>query len=451
MKFSLLILLSIFIFGCDSSSKSSDDFDPDRIVIVDTSKIVASTVFIDSLYTSGSGGVVGQYNDPYLGLINAKTFFKVGLGVGFEPSRDFEDNIIPIEYDSLVFIGYYADQKFYGDTLIKQTLRIHQLKEELEFEDDAYGFFSNHLFEYANEPLGEIRFLAKPLRYRYSDYSGEDYDERGDLRIPLSNKFGENLVEMAMKQNDTLLDRVKWSRFFEGIALVGSKEDDAAIIKISDVDAKTKIRLYYHDTEGESPHEGRFHDFPIEKSNFNFTNYSADRSKTFLTGLTNQSNDIKSTETDDLTFIQCGTGLATKIEIPYWDQIILREDVGNLLKVELELYPLNLSYREYAMPHLLNIYTIDEDNELINQLVGEKQKPIESLFYYDDDIFINSHFKIDLTSYLKPKLEDFESENIQLLIMPNVSSMGSFVERIVFTNEKKSDYRFKLKATFKKK
>lgn len=200
-----------------------------------------------------------------------------------------------------------------------------------------------------------------------------------------------------------------------------------------------------------SPHEGRFHDFPIEKSNFNFTNYSADRSKTFLTGLTNQSNDIKSTETDDLTFIQCGTGLATKIEIPYWDQIILREDVGNLLKVELELYPLNLSYREYAMPHLLNIYTIDEDNELINQLVGEKQKPIESLFYYDDDIFINSHFKIDLTSYLKPKLEDFESENIQLLIMPNVSSMGSFVERIVFTNEKKSDYRFKLKATFKKK
>jgi len=29
--------------------------------------------------------------------------------------------------------------------------------------------------------------------------------------------------------------------------------------------------------------------------------------------------------------------------------------------------------------------------------------------------------------------------------------MGTFVERIVFTNEEKSDYRFKLKATFKKK
>lgn len=450
MRFFFAILLLIFFYACDSSVKPIDDFDPDRIVVVDTSKIRASTVLIDSLCTSGVGVLVGQYKDPHLGSVRAKTFLKVDLGRGFEPNRDFEHKIIPIEYDSLVFISYYEDQRFYGDTLNEQTIRIYQLKEELEIEDDEYGFLGHHSFKFEDEPLGGIRFLARPFYERYSDYYGKDYDERGDLRIPMSNKLGEKLVAMAMEQNDTLLNIHKWNSFFKGIVILGSKENDAAVLKLSD--EETKMRLYYHSTEGDDPYQGCFYDFIVHKSNFNFVNYSADRSRTVLANLKNQENDIKSTETGDLTFIQCGMGLVTKIEVPYWDQIILREDIGKLLKVELEMYPLNLSYRKYALPtSALNVYVANKYNELGEQLKGEKQKPLESVFYYDDDIFINSHYKIDLTQYLKPKLDDFDNETIQLLIVPTERTLSSFVERIVFTNDTNTDYRFKLKATFKKK
>jgi len=444
MRFLFAILLLLF-YACGSDSKSIDDFDPDRIIVIDSSTVKASTVLLDPLVTSERGLSVGRYIDPYLGVVSARAFAEVNLNHGFRLRTDMNGLIIPVEYDSLVFITHYS--AFYGDTLREQEIGIYQLKEELNGRKDV--FYSNSMSEYESEPLGQIKFTAKPHFY-------EENHENGDLwnlRIPLSDSFGEKLIDMAMEDNDTLRDSHLWKDFLPGIVLKGGGDDEASILKMSDQDNRTKIRLYYHDTEGEESYYLRYWDFPITKGRCNFTNYHTDRSKTVLAELKESEKDLNSNETDDLTFIQCGTGLVTKIEIPYWDQMLLRDDIGELLKVELELYPLNLSYRDYAMPsHSLNVYVTNEKNKMTYQLFDETKKdPLTSLFYNDDDIWINRHFKIDLTNYLKPMLEDFESYNIQLLILPNIDVMGTFVERIVFTNEEKSDYRFKLKATFKKK
>lgn len=448
MRFLFAILLLLF-YACGSDSKSIDDFDPDRIIVIDSSTVKASTVLSDPLVTSDRGLSVGRYIDPYLGVVSAKAFVEVNLNHGFRLRTDMNGLIIPVEYDSLVFITHYS--AFYGDTLREQEIGIYQLKEELDGRKDV--FYSNSISEYDTEPLGQIKFCAHP----HSHVEKDNYDDLWNLRIPLSDSFGKKLIDMAMEDNDTLRDSHLWKDFLPGIVLKGGGDDEASILKMSDQDNRTKIRLYYHDTEGEESYYLRYWDFPITKGRSNFTNYHTDRSKTVLAELKESEKDLNSNETDDLTFIQCGTGLVTKIEIPYWDQMLLREDIGELLKVELELYPLNLSYREYAMPHPLNVCVTNERNKFDYQLIAEKKKgdkytqPLESVFYYNDDIWINSHFKIDLTNYLKPMLEDFENYNIQLLIMPNMEVMGTFVERIVFTNEEESDYRFKLKATFKKK
>jgi len=453
MRFTLIILILTIFCSCDSESTSINEFDPDCIVIIDTATIKASTVLLDQVVTSGERLSVGRYKDPYLGDVTAKAFAKVDLGSCLRLNFNYNSGSFRYtKYDSLVFIANYTEQgDFYGDTLKKQVISVHELKEELELDDFTFNFCNNSELEYDPTPLGKAQFFARPKARAYNG-------EKLSIRIPLSDGLGENLIKMLNESSDTLIDSFKWSEYFRGVVLNCDSENTAAILKFPVGETFMKMRLYYHEIEGENSHELKYHDFPVRSSIFNFTNYSADRSKTVLADLKDQKDDIKSIDTDDLTFIQCGTGLATKIEIPYWDQMLIRLDIGDLLKVELELYPLNLSYRKHAMPHSLNVFATNNRNEidyypfLLEKRKGDRfAKPLEAQFYYDDDTYINSHYKIDLTTYLKPKLYDFETENIQLMIMPNAKLIGEFVERIVFTNEKKSDYRFKLKTTFKKK
>src|SRR5262245_8336861 len=72
-------------------------FDNDySVVVVDTIKVVASTVLLDSIPTSGTGSIlIGGYSDPALGVLNAEANIQLDKGETWEPP----DNAI---FDSLV-------------------------------------------------------------------------------------------------------------------------------------------------------------------------------------------------------------------------------------------------------------------------------------------------------------------------------------------------------------
>ena len=84
------------------------------VVLVDTIKVAASTVLLDSIPTSGTGSIlIGGYSDPKLGVLNAEGYIQVGIGDAWEPA----DNAI---YDSLVLVMNYSGYH-YGDTSNAQT------------------------------------------------------------------------------------------------------------------------------------------------------------------------------------------------------------------------------------------------------------------------------------------------------------------------------------------
>ena len=74
-----------------------------RFALLDTFSVELESIQIDSVETSGSGNLlVGKYEDPDLGIINASAYFDLTL-----PSDlDIDDKE---EYDSLILVLPYAD------------------------------------------------------------------------------------------------------------------------------------------------------------------------------------------------------------------------------------------------------------------------------------------------------------------------------------------------------
>ena len=90
------------------------------VILVDTVKVAASTVLLDSIPTSGTGSIlIGGYSDPKLGVLNADGYFQVGIGDSWEPA----DNAI---YDSLVLVMNYSGYH-YGDTSSTQTFMARRI------------------------------------------------------------------------------------------------------------------------------------------------------------------------------------------------------------------------------------------------------------------------------------------------------------------------------------
>lgn len=352
--FIVLLLIFIVIISCNDDSKVysiGDEFIDvnTRVIQIDTLTLKTSTIILDSLVTSSTNRILlGALQDEIFGRLISKSYFEV-IGSSYE----IDDSAI---YDSIGLILHY-DSYYYGDTTQVQTYKIHKITEDFKPEEEDY-FYNTSSLNFESDVLGELSFKPYPIK--------ED-----SLYIPLKNEFGEKLFNDIINNNinndDDLLKTIK------GITIIPDSISNNILgfnfSTISGSSDNTVVRLFYTKNDDDNEDNDYYKDFYISLASQQFNQINSDKTSTLLNYI-NSGEDIYPTQkTNNTAYIQSGTGVCMRVDIPALINLNKLENDGTNLNASLKMYPVKNSYGEKtSLVDSLAIYVFDHKNRMIEQL-----------------------------------------------------------------------------------
>ncbi len=443
-----------------------------EVHLIDTFTVRSATVKLDSLLTSGYPDIFrpytnilfGGYHDDFFGDVRSEFYTTLGLGGAFEMgANEFGNKNIALQFDSLVFIGF-PDARYYGDTLQEQTISFHQLKEEIDLPNGQKGFYGHHTIANDDVAFGSASFYLKPRKQSVEiktigDETIPEIERKRDgLRLRIDDAFGLDIVKRVNANDDTLHNIFKWRKFFNGMVLKPGSEN-SVLFSFKLGDPGMKLRLYFtYDGDKKG-----YHDFPVVISRnrtsestlsyYNFSNFISDKASTpqDLGRIVEETEELKSEETDDLAFIQGGIGFYAKVKIPYVENLNNLGVTGGVLKSELIFYPLEGSFDNsiFRLPSsAISVYVTNRDNNRVMVLTDSRGAALRAVYNYSEHKN-ESYYSIDLTSYVNSILtnngQDYEDA---LLIGFPEESIGNTMDRLVIENDPDSNFRIRLKTTY---
>ncbi len=396
------------------------------IAVVDTFSVQMSTILIDSIQTSNSGSLlVGNYYDDYFGMVSSTGYFQIGLN----DSMYINDKAI---FDSLTLELNYTGTSF-GDTLKQQTIYVYRVLEDIEENDDLL-LYNTSSFYFDDNPLGSIQIIPKPNFY-----------EKIEIRLP--DELGEEFLNFLLDDADEFSTTEKFHDYFKGL-VVGPGLEDASILGFKTDESSLNVKLYTHYAAQEKVEETCL--FPIYSQSTCFNNISADRSGTFIDQLKTQKEEILSAQTGNMTFVQAGTGIISRLDFPGL-ATLLELDIRKILyKAELVLKPVPNSYSQISLPDEIILYDSDKYNNLLTDItLNDEGVSVPAEFYFDKVYGEATYYKFDITDFILEELSDaFYDEGHGLIVrFPDSQTQGT-LKRLVFDGRKNSEYRTKLKLYF---
>jgi hypothetical protein len=404
-----ILLVSLFVcIACDDDFSLGEEYIESQanITTIDTLSVRVSTVLLDTLDSSGAGCMlVGRYRDDNFGEFSSTSYFQIGI-------PDFYDIEMEDRYDSLNLILLY-NQYWFGDTTKTLTLSVHPLTENIEYDYDN-NIEKNTTFNYDPQPIGSITFAPKP------------HAEIDTVSIRLSDNLGYELFSKMQNESDQLAGNENFVTYFPGLLLMADNNSDGIIIGFDGEEDEAKVVL--HSSRDDVATEHIRNEFGLYDASKQFNSISGDLSATQLSGLAEQKIALPSSESDGLSYLQGGTGLAIKIEFPSLSELLLQEQ-GKIVEAKLSLAPLASSYKDFELPSELNIYKLDKDNRVFG---GQSSLVLSSLvmdeLYGEDTIYT-----FDLTSYL---IEEFSDSYVDpkeglLIALPSYDTRVTFERLIV--------------------
>jgi hypothetical protein len=318
-----LIICSLFIISLAVSCNSDQDILPlnkeilkpsSRLVLVDTLIINVSTVVMDSVVTSGKELLLaGVYNDPRLGKITSKGYFQVG----FPRTTPKKDDI----YDSISLIMTY-DGYSHGDTLQLQKLMVKRLTEKLQFKEQT-SFYNTTQLEYDQTSLGELVFYPRPIL-------------KNKIAIGLDKDFGQEIFDYLNQAQDDEFKDDEFNTFFKGLVLVPDEMTSNAIIGYSVSDTNVLVRIYTHTIDNElKTSEINLY---FQNKNLQFNQITCDWTNNPVFADHRQKKEIPSSETSNVSFINAGLGMFTKLSFPTMASLIEFENCA-LVRAVLYIKP----------------------------------------------------------------------------------------------------------------
>lgn len=288
--FSLFILL-LFIIACspprDTFSQIGEQWvnSTTKVYFIDTLTVNAATIQFDSLdVTNATRFLAGAYTDPVLGYTEAKIFSQLSNTV-----YEINDNAL---YDSIAVILKY-DGYAYNDTLPLQKINVFRVTEDIKKEEGS--FYNTMDFEIGSEPLGSHIFEAEP--------------DKDSLHITIDTSFGQEIFEQL--QENEINNSEEFNNEYQGLSIQANPTNTT----ILGFTKGSLLRIYYHLEEDEE-NEERTLDIGFNTVN-SFSKISSNREGTILEPITDQLTVLPSKETENMSFIQAGTGLVTRIDIPH--------------------------------------------------------------------------------------------------------------------------------------
>ncbi|MDW5288687.1 DUF4270 family protein [Formosa sp. PL04] len=382
-----------------------------KVFFIDTFTVESSTYKFDSLPVSGTNKyLLGAYTDPVFGHVKASTYIEL-----YTDNFYIDDDAV---YDSVALLLDYTGY-YYNDTIPKQKYNVYQVLESLTPPEDY--FYNTTSFLTSTTSIGNLEISPKP-------------NKSDSIQFTLNNSFGKQLFDDI--QDDEINNLDELTQKYYGIK-VEADDDNTTVLGIG---TSSILRLYYK-LKGEVEDVEAYYDFTINTTN-SFHSVTEKFSNDDLTDLTLQSDEVSSKQTDNTSYIQAGVGLATRINIPYIESINSLNGSGSIMDANLKVsIKQNSNTDNLSVRDSLNVYIIDQKNEIVTQLVDYTGNLVYGLQINDEfgDGYIT--YNIALKYFLDLKLNTINSDFLFLGIMSQ--DFNESVDRYILEGEESENSKLK--------
>jgi hypothetical protein len=268
----------------------------------DTLRVNSSTVLMDSIQTQGNSTfLVGSFFHPTLGTFESTAYTQIANADSL-----FAKNTSIL--DSVKMHLVYKN--FQGDTNQVHTLNVYKLKDSLSLSKD---YFTNSSLPYQSSTVGSVTFRPRPIRSRAANGDSLKLDT---LNFHMSKALGNELIA---KYSDKSLagGGSAFRASFPGLVFKSSTASKSALIGFSP--AYSRMTLHWHNLNDTTKYTLNYY-FSLSNAMMTevqarFNQYNINRSGP-LAALTKSGNSVPASTTGNVTYVQSGSGLVTKIDFP---------------------------------------------------------------------------------------------------------------------------------------
>ena len=241
---SLVFFLALVIFSaCKKKDflNGKDAINSDEIlngITTDTFDIITYTIAEDSTITSNpANSVLGSYNDPKFGKMQASFYTQFRLGT---VNPDFGD-VNSIKIDSFVlalkYVGYYGD-------LGAQSFEVFEMDESIYLDSNYYAFSDKATKNTNLIPVGKRYIIPNPNEKTV--VGGDTVDAQ--MRIQLDTNFAKYLINEA-KFGIGFTSNENFLNFFKGIKVKtgnsNQSKGEGGIFYFNLNDPASKATIYF--------------------------------------------------------------------------------------------------------------------------------------------------------------------------------------------------------------
>lgn len=445
LKHFVFLIISLVLISCefedgDYRYNLGDDFieDPTRVIMIDTLTVTTYTTAVDSVLSSRptrflSGRMVNKFGV----VTTCESYFR------FDPPEVGSLHHTAV-YDSIVFV-LYPDNYKVGDTTKINKLGIFELTEDITVDKETGFIYNTKQFAHEQEPIATFDV---------------DMSKKNDsIVVKLPHEYGMVLFEKAFNLDEIYFEKELFNAKYKGFVIKPINSDASFVMGFSanaDSLISPRIKVFYHDI---NPEDDLYFEFGLEKydanqiysdatsSNYFAHNYIVnDYTNTTLDGIKTGTEKNPGTDSDNVTFIQGGVNLRTRIEIPNIDNLY-HLGIGSIIKATLYFEPVAGTFsKQEDLPASLEMYLIDEKNRSYGQLslIGSQDPAIATLNY--NTIFKNQTFyTFDITQFFRDEYVSRTTPEFSLLMALPQSVVTNHVSQLIIGTQENKDHQLRLK------
>ncbi len=421
-----LSLLSALFFGCEDPQDIRFDLGIGGKLTTnfsDSTLIERFTMQLDSVITSNVPEImIGGYDDPLLGQVNAEAYVQPNLikdatdftGVKFVPYDLPTTSTLDSAYIILNYNGY-----FQGDSLQPMTVDIYQTQQPilagLKYTNDS------QIQTTTSVPLATLNF-------RYRSIS----NAKGDTLFAISAKLPQVVLDQlaALRGKPEASDATLFARALPGFLLKPRSNRVAYAFRVGTDATSSSLRLFYRlGTESTV----RAYTFPFTSGRF--TKFTANRNGSRVAAVTQPNQLVPASQTENRTYIQAGSGLASVFDFKNLSNIIgLPEVAINKADFIIQVDSNFISPR-LPVPPVVVLAELDENNKIVKTSTFEPVLvPINanSPNAGQGSLFLTTTktYAFNVTSYLQ-KLASEGKKSVRLALVPGGYISTSSTQSII--------------------
>ena len=438
-KHNIIILVLLALVSCNTdvgNFQIGEDLVEAKtsVVMIDSFSVKFSSVILDSISTSNTDyALIGRYDNEIVGSVESMHYLNFELNGNDELIT--EDDI----FDSITVCMQYSDY-YFGDTTKTQEFSMYRLTEILEPDQSTesdYLYNINH-FEHESSPIGVHRFNYYPQVSKDS------------IEFRIDDSLGLDIIDLVNNDAMEVSSSEKFLDYLKGFAIKSTSDENLVIGFDTDTSA-IHLNIYTHRKEFTAVNK-KF-GFPVSLNSPNFNAINADRSETSFATLETQTEELPSSETNNVSYLQGSVGVMTRIDFPTLNSIYTYDDKV-LVKAELLLRP-SIMNEEELMPETLNFYTTGRKNKFGENLVTTSsdgtETTIEAYLVYNEMYPENSYYKVDITEFILSELSGnyFDTDNGLLITLP-VTDLQNTIDLLILNGDGTSNLKSKMNLYFLK-